>query len=259
MEPAALDPDLTDHPDPGSTVAEPIRREPIERNVGDVERTVSILGGGALALYGLLRRDWSSGAAALASGWLLYRGITGHCPVFETLEVSTAETQPTSTAVSRLGENGIKVEKAVIINRPAGELYTFWRELKNLPKFMSHLESITTIGQGITRWVAKGPFGTVFWDAEIIKDEPGRLIAWQSVGSTRIDNVGLVRFTELPGDRGTEVHVRINYRAPLGKVGVSIVRVLGDDPAQAIEQDLRHLKQIMEAGEIASQGVRSNA
>ena len=83
---------------------------------------------------------------------------TAHCDVYEMLGMNTAGTgQDTRRALG--GSAGIIVEESVTINRSASELYRFWRNLENLPRFMSHLESVERITDTLSRWRAKGPGG----------------------------------------------------------------------------------------------------
>jgi uncharacterized membrane protein len=142
------------------------------------------------------------------------------------------------------------VTKAITIKRPPEELYRFWRELANLPQVMSYLESVQVVDERRSRWKTKGLGDeTVEWDAEITADEPNRLIAWQSIPGSQIPNTGRVEFRPAPGDRGTEVHVELQFDAPGGKLGRTIAKLMGKDPGQQIATDLRRLKQTMETGE----------
>jgi uncharacterized membrane protein len=149
-------------------------------------------------------------------------------------------------------DRGIHVEVAQTINRPASDLYGFWRNFENLPKIMNHLESVTKLDEQRSRWVAKGPAGqNVQWDAEVINDEPDRLIAWRSLGGSTVDNAGSVRFIE-QGEGKTDVQVTIDYIPPAGKVGSWVAWLFGQEPKQQIEADLQNFKQMMELGELTA-------
>ncbi len=220
-------------------------------NVGQTERYISAIGGGALALYGLTRGSLGGITLALIGGSLVYRGTTGHCNVYEAMGVDTAHEK--SGAASVAGNRGIKVEKSVMVNRPAAELYRYWRNFENLPKFMDHLESVRTTGEKRSHWVAKAPAGTtVEWDAEIINEKENELIAWRSLENADVDNAGSVRFQEAPAGRGTEVRVSLEYDPPGGVIGAAIAKLFGEAPDQQIQEDLRRFKQVMEAGERAT-------
>jgi uncharacterized membrane protein len=220
-------------------------------NVNDQERWVSGLGGGVLTLYGLRRGGWGGLLFALAGGGLLYRGITGHCDVYAALGLNTA--QPRSQTASVHQGEGIKVEKSVTINQPAERLFQYWRNFENLPQIMQHLEAVQVLNEQRSHWRAKAPAGmTVEWDAEIITEEPNRLLGWRSVGDAQIPNAGSVRFDPLPNDRGTIVKVALSYEPPGGKLGAWLAKLFGEEPEQQVADDLRRFKQMMEAGEVAT-------
>lgn len=133
--------------------------------------------------------------------------------------------------------------------RPREDVYGFWRRLENLPTFMTHLERVAEDGKR-SHWKAKAPLGAVEWDAEIVDDVPGERLAWRSTGRTRVPNHGVVRFRSAPGDRGTEVRVQLTYEVPGGRAGAAVARLLGEDPHQQVEDDLRRLKQVLETGDV---------
>ena len=215
-------------------------------NVGETERWASAIGGGLLALYGLSRGSLGGLAAAAAGGALVYRGASGHCPAYAGLGVDTAE--------GRHEAGPIRIEEAVTVGKPAGELYAFWRDLEKLPQFMQHLESVKNTGDDGKRshWTARVPggLGTVEWDAEIAEDEPNERIAWRSLPGADVHNAGEVRLAEKPGGRGTVVHVTLEYRPPAGDVGAAAAGLLNPVFAQMIKEDVRRFKRLMEAGEI---------
>jgi uncharacterized membrane protein len=210
---------------------------------------VSALGGAALAVTGLMRGTGGGLALAALGGGLMYRGLTGHCPMYGSLGISTAG--PEGRRASVEAGQGVKVEKAFTINRSPEQLYRFWRNLENLPCFMQHLESVKATGGNRSHWVAKGPMGMcVEWDAEIINERENELIAWRSLPGSDVDNAGSVHFRRLPAGRGTEVKVTLKYDPPTGSVGATLAKLFGEAPEQQIEEDLRRFKQQMEAGEI---------
>jgi len=218
-----------------------------EVNVGHGERYVSLAGGITLALLGLKVRGLS-GLGMIGAGYLLAkRGYTGHCAIYSRFMHTTAlPAEP-----EQYNERGIHVEVATTINKPRSELFAFWRNFENLPRFMKHLESVQALEDNRSHWVAKGPAGTtVEWDAEIINEEKDETIAWRSLGGATVDNAGSVRFIDAPGDRGTEVRVVLDYIPPAGKLGKWIAMAFGEAPEQTIKEDLRRFKRLMEAGEI---------
>ena len=147
----------------------------------------------------------------------------------------------------------VHVETSIAINKSPEELYSFWRDFKNLPLFMRNLESVTEIDARISHWVAKSIGNSrVEWDAEIYNEEENKLIAWRSLEDADVVNAGSVRFEKGPAGHGTYVRIAMNYNPPGGQIGATIAELLGAEPAQLIKEDLRRLKQMMEAGEIAT-------
>jgi uncharacterized membrane protein len=205
----------------------------LERDVLNLARILSVTAGGALAIYGLARRSKTGAAMAAAGGYLLYTGISGNDPLF------AAASGP------------VEVMHAVTIARPVEEVFAFWRELENLPRFLRHLESVEQRGERRSHWVARGPAGTRFeWDAEIVFEDANSHLAWQSIAGSEIDNAGTVLFAPAPGERGTELIVTMQYDAPAGRLGTLVARLFGENPQDTIREDLRRMKALLETGEI---------
>jgi uncharacterized membrane protein len=217
-------------------------------NVGDVERTASAVGGGAIALYGLTRGTLGGLFLAGVGGALVYRGLSGHCSLYCALGISTADERGRMTSIP--AGRGCKVEKTLRINRPADDLYLFWRNFENLPNFMSHLESVQMIDGRRSRWVAKAPLGmSVEWEAEVHTARPNELISWRSLPGAEVDTAGSVHFLPVSGGQATELRVVMKYDPPAGKVGAVLARWLGESAEQEIENDLNEFKRLMESDE----------
>ena len=223
--------------------------EKSNRNVGKTERVASAIGGGALAAYGLKRGGWSGILLAVAGGSLLKRGVTGYCEVYDALSVDSAKEKNENVSVE--GGAGVKVEKSIIVEKSPEELYRFWRDFKNLPKVMSHLERVDTSSAGNkSHWVAKAPLGrTVEWDAEIITDHPNEMLAWRSLENSEVANAGSVHFT--PPQMEHEVRVVLKYDPPGGKIGAAVAKLFGEEPETQIADDLVRFKGLMESNESA--------
>jgi len=160
--------------------------------------------------------------------------------------------QELSRTSKAAGDGAVHVEKSVTINRSAEELYRFWRNFQNLPRFMSHLVSVEVTGPTRSHWIAKGPAGTtVEWDAEIVTETPNELISWRSLDGADVANAGSVRFERAPGGRGTIVRVKMQYRPMGGAVGATVAKLLGQAPEKQVKLDLYQFKQVMETGEVA--------
>ena len=228
-----------------------------EINVGITEREVSIVAG-ALAGWMALRDPLSFRGivmGGLAFG-LIKRGLSGHCALYESLGLDSRKALDQSTAEpEEYSQKAIHVEESITINKSADDLYAFWRNLENLPKFMEHVKEVRTIDDKHSHWKTRGPMSfNVDWDAEIINDEPGNLIAWQSVGEAEVDNAGSVRFVPVDGG-GTEIKVTLDYIPPAGLIGHYVAKLLGEDPSTQCRNDLQRLKHLIEASPIGASNV----
>ena len=212
-------------------------------NVGTPERIVSALGGAALTVMAL--RDIKSPAGVsmlLTGGFLLVRGLSGYCAVNNALGRNTA----------RKPGSPVEVATTVSLDKPRSEVYSFWRKLENLPRFMKHLEAVEEIDQTRSKWTAKGPagVGSVSWEAEIVEDHQNEFVSWRSLPGSTVDNAGQVRFIETP--RGTDIKVQMTYRLPAGDVGSFAGRLFGPMAEKMMKEDLKGLKKVMENRETAS-------
>jgi uncharacterized membrane protein len=199
----------------------------------------SRVAGDAMDLGLLLRTFGHRGTAPrrLASATAAVAGVTA-------LDVLS------SRRASQRDSIGVRVRKAVTIKAPRDRLYRFWRQLDNLPRVMSHLESVEPLGDGRSRWRAKAPGGTtVEWEAELVMDEPNERLGWRALEGSTVPNAGSVTFTDAPGGRGTEVLVDLRYDPPAGSIGATVAMLFGKDAGTEIAQDLRALKRTFELEE----------
>jgi uncharacterized membrane protein len=149
-------------------------------------------------------------------------------------------------------KNGNRVHASVTVNRSVEDAYRFWHDFQNLPRFMYHLQSVRTTGDGRSRWTAKAPAGReVEWDVEVIEDRPNELIKWRSMPGATVPNSGSVRFVRTAGGHGTEVRVNLEHSVPGGIFGRAVAKIFGEHPQQQVSDDLRRFKQMIETGEIA--------
>jgi uncharacterized membrane protein len=153
---------------------------------------------------------------------------------------------PQDTRDALGGDNGFRVEESIRIERPVEDLYQFWRNLSDLPRFMSHLKQVDDLGGHRSHWVAKGPAGMrVEWDAEVINEVPNQVIGWRSLAGSDLTTAGSVHFDRTP-DGATTVTVHLQYAPPAGRLGKIIAQLFGDEPSQAIREDLQRLKSMLE-------------
>jgi uncharacterized membrane protein len=211
-------------------------------------RNLVAIGTGAVLLgYSAMHRSPARPWFTVAAVPFLYRGFSGRWPAFFSMRRADEDTK---TALG--GSRGVRVREAVRFEMPIADVYAFWRRLENLRRFMRHLISVREDGYGRSHWAASGPAGLdVEWDAELINEEQDRVIAWRSLPGSDVTTAGSVTFDAARGGRETQVTVTLQYSPPAGKAGAFIASLFGREPSQTIREDLRRLKQILEAGEIA--------
>jgi uncharacterized membrane protein len=215
-------------------------------SLADAENWLAFGTGAMLLLVGASRRSAVGACLAVSSAPLLYRGITGRWP-----DVLNVDVEPHHTKTALGGNRGVQVRASARLEVPVGEVYRFWRRLDNLPRVMRHLNRVTETPGGRSRWVAAGPAGlAVEWDAEIINEVENQVLAWQSLPGSDIVSAGSVNFDAVRGGRSTQVSVHLQYAPPAGKAGALFASLFDREPSQTIREDLRHFKQMLEAGEI---------
>lgn len=207
----------------------------VEGEMDQTEKIVCIASGALLSLWGLKKFNLLGLLTAAAGGALIYRGATGTWPG------NGLETSGT------YGE--IDLHSRLTIDKPRAELYAYWRNLENLPNFMSHIQKVREIDNKRSKWTAKipGGVGTIEWDAEITREEADRVIEWQSLPDAEIGNSGEVRFEEAPGG-GTIVETTISYRPPAGEIGEMAAQLLNPAFEKVVKKDLKEFKKYMERG-----------
>ena len=212
-------------------------------DIHELERWASLAAATAVMAYGFSRRTVPGVALAMAAAPLAYRGVVGRWP-FE-----NGAADDTRAALS--GDRGMHVRESVRIERPVSDVYVFWRQLENLPRVLTHLEQVTDLGDGRSHWIARGPADLgVEWDAEIVNELENRVIAWRSLPESDVVTAGSVTFKPVRGGRATELSVHLQYAPPAGRAGAFLARIFGREPSQTIREDLRRLKQVLEAGEV---------
>jgi uncharacterized membrane protein len=222
-------------------------------NVGDFERWISAMGGGALAFTGLRRRGWKGTALATVGAALLERGATGHCRVYQLLGVSTADRNGGDTmsgaAATVNARKAVKVEDSVTIMAPRAELYRLWRDFDNHPRFMSCVQSVEPQVDGRYRYELRLPGGTELgWTAEIVRDIPGELISWKTIRGSEVAHAGSVHFRDTDDGLGTVVTLAMDYEPPGGAPGRLLARMAGVSPEQLVRADLESFRSMAEQG-----------
>ncbi|MCU7548285.1 DUF2892 domain-containing protein [Chitinophagaceae bacterium LB-8] len=210
-------------------------------NVGWNERLISATLGAFILSSGinnLFKHPLGGLVKTALGGFLLYRGASGNCPFYSSIGKTRGVSQTTA----------INIRTSLIVNKPKEEVYAFWRKLENLPLFMKHLASVTEIDSKHSHWeaVIPGNIGKIKWNAEIIKEEPGYMIGWQSIPNSMINNAGKVVFHDALGGQGTEVEAVIIYHAPAGELGAGLARLINPVFEKVIRQDIMNFKEYIE-------------
>jgi uncharacterized membrane protein len=220
-------------------------------NVGNTERWVSTLAGGSLIAFSAARNFRGLVGLAIGAG-LVYRGMSGHCSLYQALGMNTAANRGEMTAVP--AQQGARIDHSIQIAAPPERLYRQWRVLSNLPRFAPHLESVRESDPAHSHWVANTPAGNVEWDAEIIEDRLGELISWRSLPGSTLDSAGSVRFQSLGEADNTMLTLELKYNPPGGTLTAQVAEFLGMGMQEKVEEALARFKEEMEREQAASQG-----
>lgn len=215
---------------------------PADINLNWPERYVSVAAGVKLSLSGITHLFKSPFISLLklgAGGYLLNRGITGHCGVYA------------QAGKSSLSPVNVNIKSSFTVNKPRNMVYEFWRKLDNLPLFMQHLESVEVIDNERSRWVLKLPTGvaSVSWEAEIVMDVPDELIGWSSLPGSIIDNAGKIRFRDTD-EGGTLIDLVISYQPPAGGLGASVAHIINPVFKNMVDNDVQNFKQFMDLSDM---------
>jgi len=209
-----------------------------QTNVASFERVASVLARSVLGVYGLRRRPYGL-LLTLIGGGLIYRGISGHCPVYQQLGITSANPSEEQ-----------QITKAITINRPIADLYHIWDTVEALPYVLQHLESVQVIDPLHTHWVGKGSLGMpIAWDSVLTQAVQDSHISWSSLPEAPIHYTGIISFVVAPGNRGTEVRFSLNYGLPGGVYGELAAQLLAGLIGQLITEELRGFKQLVETGQ----------
>lgn len=212
----------------------------------DNGRDLSLFGGGLFLLIAARQESWKRVILGLLGAGLVYRGVIGR------LRTAGPKISDATTVRKKL-PGTLDVKETITVNTSAAEAYHFWRDLEQLPRFMTHLESVEMMEGDRSHWVARGPAGiTLEWDAATVEDRPDELISWQTLPDSDVQHAGEVRFAAVPGGRGTEVTVSFKYYPPGGIAGEAFAHLTNTLTEHQIREEIRRFKQVLETGEVAT-------
>jgi uncharacterized membrane protein len=213
-----------------------VRSRIVGVNIPTSERVATGVVGAAAILLGARQRSIGGMIAAGVGTALVVRAIAGRCPLYR----------------ARAVRKGIHVRRVITIQATPAQVYTMWRDLANLPRFMTHVKSVTPEDETISKWVVEVGGKRLEWRAEIVEDSPNRRLRWKSLGGD-ISHEGEIDIREATGDRGTEVEVKMHYFPPGGLLTASMLYgVLRKIANVDIGIELARLRQLLETGEIAT-------
>lgn len=218
-------------------------------NVGDTERLVSAVAGGVLAACGLSRMSLPGLLVAAVGAALGYRAVTGHCDLYEKLGIDSGG------ARRHVGHLGVKIDEEIGVNAPPERVYAIWRNLENLPRLLSHVERVEVLDATRSRWTVKGPAGLrLTWEAELINDKPGELLAWRTIDSALVTHAGSVTFEPVgsPAGQGTRVRVSLQYDPPGGRLGHAAAALISEDAGSLLKHDLAEFERALDEGRLAA-------
>lgn len=223
-------------------------------NVGKGERLASLLGGAGLAVLGARQKGIGGALLGLAGAALLHRGATGHCYVYQALDLDTASRTPARGLEAGHDDAGVSVNASVTVDRPPDEVYALWRDVERAPRYMDRISRVEALDETRSRWTATGPMGRSWtWESEVVEDRPGELIAWESLPGAELPNRGWVQFTPAGSDgRQTEVRYFVEFDPPGGVIGDAIASAFHDAPRDMIRGDLRRFRQYAESAAAAA-------
>lgn len=220
----------------------PLLQENDNANVNMPERILSLIAGAAITYKGISqisKHPIIGLQEAMVGGILLYRGATGFCPVYSRIGKDSSDPE------------AINITERFIVNKPREEVFAFWRNLENLPRFMKHLASVEEQTQTRSHWKANlpGELVKLTWNAEITREEPNQYIGWHSVEGSMVDNAGKVEFADALNGSGTELTVEISYFPPAGSLGQGIAKLLNNVFEDMIRNDVSNFKHYVEGEE----------
>ncbi|MEX2455587.1 MAG: SRPBCC family protein [Rhodospirillaceae bacterium] len=206
------------------------------------------------------RKKMGLSAAAVAIG-VVALGVTGAVLLARRRDGNgPADSAPgrTRRGARKFGDYAV-VGRTVTINRPRKDLYAFWRNFRNLARFMENVEKVDIRDTDVAEWTISAPAGTsVKVVTKIVQEREGELIAWRSLPESEIETEGRVAFRDAPGGRGTCVEAIVAYKPPAGELGRLVAKLFQREPNIQGRREMKRFKMLMETGEVAT-AVNRNA
>jgi uncharacterized membrane protein len=221
-------------------------------NVAPKERVASALAGGLALAWGLSTGSWGAKAVAALGTGLIFRGVSGHCPLYRSLGVHGAGgADAAHYSDVRRARSSYDILRSATVQKSAEQVYRAFRDPQMFASALSHFAQLTPLAPGHMRWTLHDPLGQPHhWETEIVEDEPNRRLRWvTSEHSSLIKNLTLT-LAPAPGDRGTEMQLHLRLERPTGALGTLVTKLLGAMPAWVVDRALGNIKSLLEAGEL---------
>ncbi len=205
----------------------------------DLERPTSLIVGGLLGLYALKRRDLVGLFAAGVGLGMAYRGAQQNNLL-------------NGGWLKRLLNTGnrqlVPFERQLIIDCPPQETYQFFRQPDNLAVYLPHIRDVRVLDKTRSFWkLVLTEKLNLEWTAELVEDEPNRLLAWRVCEASDLYHEGWVRFEPLRAGQSTRVTTRVYLMAPGGRAGARLVEWLEELPLRYFSRDLQRLRTVLES------------
>jgi uncharacterized membrane protein len=205
----------------------------------------------------VMQANWAPATRMLVGGGgaiLALSGLTRRLPgrpLLIATGIALLARAATNVEAKRLlglsGRRGIHFTRTLHIAAPVEEVFGFWRDFENFPRFMRNVRSVRRNADDSWHWEVAGPVGTtVQWDSRVTQLVPDQLIAWAATGGALVRHAGRVRFQR--EDPGTRVQVEMRYSPTAGAAGHVVASLFGADPRTEIDEDLMRLKSYLETG-----------
>ena len=209
--------------------------------------------------FALMQTNWSPTArllAGLAGGALMTNCLARRNPIniaLGTLGFGMFMRSATNLDMKSLLGVGrerrpIKVRKTINIHAPVEQVFDFWTDYRNFPRFMTNVREARPTGNGRSHWIVAGPAGLpIEWTAQVTELVRNELLSWKSVPGSTINHSGVIHF-EPVHEGSSRVHIELCYHPPAGAIGHALARLFGSDPKSEMDADLLRMKTFIEKG-----------
>jgi uncharacterized membrane protein len=153
------------------------------------------------------------------------------------------------SATSTVHHDESTVEASIMIKCPVEKVYDFYRDFKNLPRFLGDVMAVEQIDTATSRWTIQGPLTIkATWTTKVTEERKNTFLRYETVTVAPLRTSWEVYFA--PGSTLAETEVREVMKLPLGRVGRVALAVIGKYPMEEVTSNLHRLKEIMETGKV---------